>query len=177
MNDTLKILEACEFAAIKHQFQRRKGYLRIPYINHPIKVSKLIADCNETDINLLLAAILHDVIEDTDTTETELIHKFGSYVTNIVKEVTDDMSLPQKIRKELQVEKAPKLSNPAKLIKIADKICNMNDILNYPLNWNNSKKLYYFQWSNRVFVHCAGINNELDKLFIEIYQKGIQAYS
>ena len=176
MNDTLKIIEACDFAAFKHKFQRRKGYLRIPYINHPIKVSNLIANSGETNVNLLIAALLHDTLEDTDTNEQELADLFGINVLNIVKEVTDNMLLREKERKELQVTKAPYLSQYAKIIKIADKICNMNDILNYPLMWRRARKLHYFQWSMRVFNNCKGINNQLDTLFIETHNRGIAKF-
>jgi GTP diphosphokinase / guanosine-3',5'-bis(diphosphate) 3'-diphosphatase len=171
------LIHAIDFAADKHKYQRRKGYLKIPYINHPVKVCKLIADCGETDIDLLIASILHDVVEDTDTSETEIAERFGTKVAQIVMEVTDNMKLPEKERKELQVIKAPGLSREAKLIKIADKACNMHDILNYPLSWTRKRKLYYFNWSFRVFEGCRGLNNQLDNIFIEYYKKGIETYS
>ena len=177
MNFSFSIIDACEFAAEKHKYQRRKGYLRIPYINHPLKVCKLIADCEETEIDLLLAAILHDTIEDTNTLPSDISDRYGVEVANIVLEVTDNMKLPEKERKELQVSKASGLSRNAKIIKIADKICNMNDILNYPLFWSRKRKLNYFTWSFRVFEGCKMVNSKLDAIFMDTYNKGIQAFS
>jgi GTP diphosphokinase / guanosine-3',5'-bis(diphosphate) 3'-diphosphatase len=175
MNHITKFVEAIEFAAEKHKFQRRKGYLKIPYINHPVKVCKILVDCGESEINLLLAAILHDTIEDTDTTEEELIEHFGTEVTNLVFEVTDDMDLDENTRKHLQIINAPKLSTYASLIRIADKIANVNDILKYPLNWTNSRKLKYVDWATNVYNNCKGKNVQLDKTFEEICNEARKA--
>ncbi len=142
----LKLLETAEFAADKHKFQRRKGSLHIPYINHPISVCKLIAESGISDLNLLMAALLHDILEDTDTTEIELTDKFGIEVVSLVLEVTDNMKLKESERKELQVKKASSLSSKAKMLKIADKICNINDMINYPINWSRKRKIYYIEW-------------------------------
>jgi GTP diphosphokinase / guanosine-3',5'-bis(diphosphate) 3'-diphosphatase len=175
MNET-NILYAIEYASEKHKLQRRKGYYKIPYINHPIKVTRLLAECNEKDDVLLCASILHDVLEDTDATEHEILSQFGQEVLDVVKEVTDNMQLPEKERKALQITKAKGLSNKAKKIKIADKICNMRDILVYPLNWRNSRKLRYFEWSKQVIDNCRGMNELLEKLFNEEYDKGIAKF-
>jgi GTP diphosphokinase / guanosine-3',5'-bis(diphosphate) 3'-diphosphatase len=169
----LIILNALEFAAEKHKLQRRKGNLKIPYINHPIKVSKLLAETGEKDPELLAAAMLHDTLEDTETTYAELEDKFGREIAGIVVELTDDMSLPELIRKEKQLKKASTLSSKAKLIKIADKICNINDLLVYPIYWTKARKIRYFEWSKQVVEKCKGLNTILDKKFEEIYNKGI----
>jgi guanosine-3',5'-bis(diphosphate) 3'-pyrophosphohydrolase len=173
MNNYEQILAAAHFAADKHKFQRRKGYLRIPYINHPLKVAHTLTISGENDSKLLISALLHDVLEDTNTTESELIDLFGKEITSIVKEVTDDMKLPDLQRKELQVIKAPHLSREAKLIKIADKLCNINDILCYPIHWSRARKVRYAEWSLRVFEGCKGQNEKLDKYFLEVQQKAI----
>lgn len=177
MKDSIRLMESVEFAAIKHQMQRRKGYLKIPYINHPIKVTNVLIACGVTDVDLLTAAILHDTLEDTDTSFDEIKVKFGGNVAQIVLEVTDDMSLPEKVRKELQVTKAPSLSNHAQLIKIADKICNMNDLIDYPINWSNSRKLRYVVWSKRVFDGCKGGNELLDNLFVKTYENALRVFN
>jgi GTP diphosphokinase / guanosine-3',5'-bis(diphosphate) 3'-diphosphatase len=171
MNHITKFVDAVEFAAEKHKLQRRKGYLKIPYINHPVKVCKILTGCGETDENLLLAAILHDTLEDTDTTSTELLNLFGDKVTSIVLEVTDNMDLPEKTRKNLQVTNASILSHQASLIRIADKIANINDIVNYPLNWTKKRKLKYLEWANDVFQNCKGKNAKLDEIFEDLYLK------
>lgn len=177
MTDSIRLMESIEFAAIKHQMQRRKGYLKIPYINHPVKVANALIACGETDTDLLIAAILHDTLEDTDTSFEEIKLKFGNTVAQIVLEVTDDMSLPDTTRKELQVTKAPSLSNHAKLIKIADKICNMNDLITYPINWSNSRKLKYVLWSKRVFDGCKGGNILLDNFFMKTYENALRVFN
>ena len=148
--ETHKLLYAIEMASVAHQLQRRKGCLNIPYINHPIKVSLLLSECGFHDINILQAAILHDVIEDTDLSYSDLEKSFGKKVADIVLEVTDDMSLPSRKRKELQVIHASELSYEAGCLKIADKTCNIRDILTYPISWNNQRKRTYITWASDV---------------------------
>jgi guanosine-3',5'-bis(diphosphate) 3'-pyrophosphohydrolase len=163
------LLSAIKFASEKHMLQRRKGCNDIPYINHTIRVAYILQEnAKENDMVLLSAAILHDVLEDTDATELQLQELFGSEVCDIVKEVTDDMSLTYDDRKRFQIKKAPGLSNKAKLIKIADKISNIHDILSNPLTWSNRRKRKYVEWSEKVVDGCRGINPLLDKLFDEI---------
>jgi GTP diphosphokinase / guanosine-3',5'-bis(diphosphate) 3'-diphosphatase len=176
MDEIDLLLDAISFAADKHKFQRRKGSLSIPYINHPIKVCKLISTCGEKSNELLIASILHDVIEDTDTTENELSGIYGPKVASIVKEVTDDMNLPKLKRKEMQITKALIISREAKIIKIADKISNITDIITYPLFWTKARKLKYIEWSFRVFENCKGQNELMDQKFYEIYLKGIKLF-
>lgn len=74
------------------------------------------------------AALLHDTVEDTDTTLAELEAKFGPIVARIVQEVTDDKSLSKQERKQLQVEHAPHCSHQAKLVKLSDKLYNLRDL-------------------------------------------------
>jgi GTP diphosphokinase / guanosine-3',5'-bis(diphosphate) 3'-diphosphatase len=169
-------LEALRYAADKHVTQRRKGCDQIPYINHPIKVAQLLYNVGkETDVELLSAAVLHDVLEDTSTTEQELKEKFGEKITSIVVEVTDDMTLTYDDRKRYQVKKAPTLTKNAKKIKIADKISNIEDILTLPLTWSDRRKRQYFEWSERVIDGCRGVNPSLDKAFDDILEKAKMA--
>lgn len=165
MNDLENIIKASVFASEKHKFQRRKGCLKIPYINHPLKVCDILMEASEYNIELLIASILHDVLEDTETTEKEIEEKFGEKVSHIVIEVTDDMRLPSNRRKELQIEKASKLTREAKLIKIADKISNISDLVRYPIQWEKERKVEYVNWSKKVFEKCKGQNSFLDQLF------------
>ena len=174
MNHITKFVEALEFAADKHKFQRRKGYLKIPYINHPVKVCKILVECGESDIDLLFAAILHDTLEDTDTTVKDLTNKFGIKVANLVVEVTDNMDINEKARKDLQIINASKLSQYASLIRIADKIANIYDLINYPLNWTKKRKLRYIDWAIKVHENCKGRNAKLDKMFEDICKKARQ---
>ena len=118
-----RIVAAIAFVADKHRNQRRKDAKASPYINHPIDLANVLAnEAMVEDDRVLLAAVLHDTIEDTETTEQELTRLFGQEVTDIVLEVTDDKLLPKAERKRLQIEHAPKISRRAKLVKLADKI-------------------------------------------------------
>ncbi len=163
------LLTAIKFASEKHMLQRRKGCNDVPYINHTIRVAYILQDtADENDPVLLSAAVLHDVLEDTDATENQLTELFGKEVCSIVKEVTDDMTLTYDDRKRFQIKKAPTLSNKAKLIKIADKISNIQDILSTPLTWSNRRKRKYVEWSEQVVNGCRGVNSKLDKAFDEI---------
>ncbi len=127
------LLKAVRFAAHRHRFQRRKDEDASPYINHPIEAAEILANVgNVSDLPTLLAAVLHDTVEDTDTTFSELEEVFGRDVRQLVEEVTDDKSLPKDVRKRLQIEHAQGLSSCAKQIKIADKICNVRDVTHTP---------------------------------------------
>ncbi|HMD84221.1 MAG TPA: HD domain-containing protein, partial [Terriglobia bacterium] len=132
-----RILAAAMFAAEKHAAQKRKGAAAEPYINHLIEVAQLIAESSERlDTNLVMAGFLHDTIEDTGTTAEELERAFGSDITALVVEMTDDKSLPKEVRKILQVENAPHKSVRAQVIKLADKISNLRAILaSPPVTW------------------------------------------
>ena len=116
--------------------------------------------------DVLCAALLHDVIEDTQTTEEELVTHFGKKVTAIVKELTDDKSLAKEVRKRLQIEHAPFASHEAKLVKLADKICNLRDMLVAPpTGWDLKRRQEYFAWSEAVIAGIRGTNSKLEKVF------------
>jgi guanosine-3',5'-bis(diphosphate) 3'-pyrophosphohydrolase len=139
----VELLRAVDFAAEKHRDQRRKDADRSPYINHPIAVAKLLAQVGGlSDLLTLQAAILHDTIEDTKTTPDELKDEFGVEVRDLVVEVTDDKLLPKAERKRLQIKHAPHLSERARVIKIADKICNILDITHSPpTDWTLERRV------------------------------------
>jgi GTP diphosphokinase / guanosine-3',5'-bis(diphosphate) 3'-diphosphatase len=140
MNTEL-VIKAAVYAAEKHKYQRRKGFNQVPYINHPLKVADLLISCGEDEEILILGSLLHDVIEDTDASKEEIAQLFGQEVSELVMEVTDNKELPYTIRKELQVKHAPELSLRAKKLKIADKICNIQDIVHYPLRLDFRKAI------------------------------------
>jgi len=135
-------VRAVHFAADKHRDQRRKDTKASPYINHPIALAQVLSEeAGITDINVLCAAILHDTIEDTHTTVNELQEHFGHSITDIVLEVTDDKSFPKEQRKKLQIEHASHKSPEARLVKLADKICNLRDLLaSPPSGWSLEHK-------------------------------------
>ncbi|HEU4878887.1 MAG TPA: HD domain-containing protein, partial [Gemmatimonadaceae bacterium] len=150
-------MKAAEFAAHRHREQRRKGKSRRPYIGHCIEVASMVANIGRCDDHeVLAAALLHDTVEDTETTREEIREGFGEKVDEIVAEVTDDKSLKKKERKEKQVEHAPHLSEHAKLIKIADKISNVREIAyDPPKKWSVARRSQYFDWAERV-VNAMG---------------------
>lgn len=152
MNDVAELLKAIAFAAEKHRNQRRKDAEASPYINHPIALAHLLATTGGvTDPIVLQAAILHDTIEDTETTHVELAAAFGTKAADIVMEVSDDKALPKQRRKELQVEHAHQKSREAALVKLADKICNLRDIASRPpADWPLERRREYFDFAKRV---------------------------
>ena len=168
------VIKAAVYAAEKHKYQRRKGFNQVPYINHPLKVAQMLIDCDENDENVLIAAILHDVIEDTDASYEEISVEFNKEIADLVIEVTDDKELPYAIRKELQVKGAPSLSTSAKKIKIADKICNIRDIVNYPLDWSTERKLSYLEWAQQVVSGCRNVNPSLEEIFNNALNEGLE---
>ena len=166
--DSQVILAALRFSAEKHRHQRRKDNAS-PYINHPIDVAEMLLRVGRVqDLDVIVAAILHDTIEETDTKPGEIERMFGPRVLSLVLEVTDDKSLPSKVRKQLQVDHAPHKSDGAKQIKLADKISNLYDIIHIPpANWSQQRKLEYIDWSERVVAGLRGANPELEHLYDE----------
>jgi guanosine-3',5'-bis(diphosphate) 3'-pyrophosphohydrolase len=161
------ILRALEFAARKHRDQRRKDADATPYINHPIQLARLLVeDGGITDAEVIIAAILHDTVEDTRTTAEELEREFGPAVARLVLEVTDDKRLPKDERKRLQVEHAGALSHGARLVKLADKICNLRDMSAAPpVNWPLERRRDYFDWAGAVVDRIRGTHAALEALF------------
>lgn len=178
MNNLSTLLQAASFAAKKHTSQKRKGAAGEPYINHPLEVANLLANVGKIDdYNVLIAAILHDTIEDTETTREELTELFGKEVCEMVSEVTDDKNLPKSERKQLQIEHAPHLSNGAKAIKLCDKISNIRDVTeNPPHDWSNERRLEYVIWGENVVAGMRGVNAELERHFDELTARAKQRF-
>jgi guanosine-3',5'-bis(diphosphate) 3'-pyrophosphohydrolase len=164
--DTGPLLEALELASIRHRDQRRKDREASPYINHPIAVARTLWTAGVRDQTTLIAAVLHDTIEDTGTTREELAARFGEAVAAEASEVTDDKSQPKQERKALQVEHAPHLSTQAKLVKLADKTCNVRDMIDSPPHdWSDERRREYLAWAERVVAGLRGVNAELERAF------------
>ncbi len=166
-------IKAVAFASEKHRNQRRKDADASPYINHPIALANVLAnEGGVVDASILCAAILHDTIEDTKTTADELRQLFGEKVASIVLEVTDDKSLAKEVRKEEQVRHAPHISTEAKLVKLADKICNLRDILvSPPADWSAERKQAYFDWAARVVAGLRGVHSGLETVFDGLFSR------
>ena len=167
------VLRAAQFAANKHQDQRRKDAKARPYINHPINLAEVLhTDGGVRDPVVIAAALLHDTIEDTETTYDELRGAFGAEVANVVVEVTDVKFLGKESRKRLQVAKAGRASERARQVKIADKICNLRDILaSPPAGWSLERRQKYFDWAKEVVDEMRGVNPRLERMFDRLYRQ------
>jgi guanosine-3',5'-bis(diphosphate) 3'-pyrophosphohydrolase len=160
------VLEAAAFAAEKHRNQRRKDEEASPYINHPIQLAYILVQAGIEDPVVLAAALLHDTIEDTNTTLDELEIVFGYEIANIVAECSDDKRLPKLERTKAQIEHAAGISPKAKLVKLADKIGNVSDINGAPpAGWSLERKREYFDWARQVVDRIRGTHAELESRF------------
>ena len=168
-NDLSIFLKAMKFSAEKHRNQRRKDVQGSPYINHPIEVANVLWTIGDIyDVTTIVAALLHDTLEDTNATREEILNNFGKEVLDLVLEVSDDKSLPKQERKARQIIKAPSLSVKAKQLKLADKICNISDIANFPPhNWSWQRRVDYLEWANAVVAGLRGVNAKLENYFDE----------
>ena len=170
---TRDILKAAHFAASRHSGQRRKGATGEPYVNHLLEVAEMVANAlDEPDPHLVMAALLHDSVEDVGVTKQELIDTFGEDVANLVMEVTDDKSLPKKERKRLQVANAPHKSVRAQVIKLADKISNLRAILaSPPTDWSVERQREYFEWARQVVEALSAPNARLKAEFDRVHAR------
>jgi guanosine-3',5'-bis(diphosphate) 3'-pyrophosphohydrolase len=172
-SDPSLIIKAANFAAFKHRNQRRKDAHASPYINHPLALANVLAnEAGIVDPVVICAALLHDTIEDTETTFVELQAEFGKAIAAVVMEVTDDKALPKAERKRLQIVHARTASRRARFVKLADKICNLRDLaINPPASWKLRRMRKYFDWSEEVIDELRGTNRELERLFDEALGK------
>ena len=168
------VSRAADYAARRHVKQRRKGASQEPYVNHLAEVVNLLAQSlDEPNPELLAAAWLHDVLEDTwptpeeyARTKAEIEKQFGPAVLGIVIEVTDDKSLPKEMRKRLQIETTAGKSREARLLKIADKTSNVYAVaVSRPVGWDGPRVVEYVRWAQAVVASCRGLNAELEKAF------------
>ena len=175
VNDIVRISRALDYAAQKHSAQRRKGVAQEPYINHLAEVALLLAEATEGgDANLVIAGLLHDCIEDQGVKYEELVALFDADIADLVREVTDDKSIPDKAeRKRLQVVNAPHKSDRAKMLKLADKTSNLRAIRSSPPHdWDAQRKKEYFAWAKEVAAGCGNVNAYLSAKFEEAYRAG-----
>jgi len=167
------VLQAAMFAAHKHKDQRRKDAKATPYINHPIALAEVLhTDGRVRDPIVIAAALLHDTIEDTETTYDELRGSFGEEVADTVVELTDTKFLGKELRKRLQITKAGRASERARQVKLADKICNLRDILaSPPAEWSLARRQKYFDWAKEVVDQARGVNPKLERMFDRLYRQ------
>ncbi|ORY51655.1 guanosine-3',5'-bis 3'-pyrophosphohydrolase MESH1-like protein [Rhizoclosmatium globosum] len=168
--DLATLVRAVDFAATKHTDQRRRNASATPYVNHVIGVTRILVEAGVGDVSVLAAALLHDTIEDTDTTSSEIEHEFGVAIRTIVDEVTDDKSLEKHVRKQAQIDKAPASSTNAKLVKLADKIHNLRSIEgDPPVGWDEKRISDYFDWAEKVTNGCRGVNAHMEAILDDLY--------
>jgi len=170
----MSILErAIFFATQKHEGQRRKapeGRVGLPYITHPLDVMTRLIRVGVTDERTLAAAVLHDVLEDTETTEQELIDHFGEEVAAIVVEVSDPPGMSKTAAKKRQVHMAPTMSDPAKLVKTSDKTSNVDNIITHPPGWTPDAIVGYTESAKRVVTAIGPTHPLLEQSFWRAYQ-------
>ncbi|KDR22143.1 HD domain-containing protein 3 [Zootermopsis nevadensis] len=177
LDDVLAVIIKCiNFAAIKHKNQRRKDPEKTPYINHPIGVARILTEeGNVRDVEVIQAALLHDTVEDTDTSFDEIEAEFGVNVCQLVREVTDDKHLPKAERKRLQIEHAAVSSPGAKLVKLADKLYNLRDLERAsPEGWAPERVQEYFDWAQKVVNGLRGTNKDIEDSLDEIFKRQCQ---
>ena len=167
------LVKATSFAAQKHKDQRRKDDASSPYINHPVALADvLVHEAGIIDLQTIVAALLHDTIEDTQTTPEEIELHFGATIRSVVEEVSDDKSLGKQACKQMQIVKAPGLSSRARAVKLADKICNLRDVVvNPPSGWQLERRQAYFDWAKRVIDGLRGEHAVLETLFDQVYEQ------
>jgi len=168
--DCQKIFKALNFAAQKHgcegrdeKRQTRKDAEKTPYIIHPIGVANNVLEVGRVyDADVIIAALLHDTVEDTHTAFQEISDQFGERVKGFVREVTDDKLQSKERRKELQIEHACHKSVEAAIVKYADKLYNLTDLFkNPPTNWTKDHIIEYFKWAQQVVNKLPLANKEL----------------
>jgi (p)ppGpp synthase/HD superfamily hydrolase len=166
-DDIILIMRAADFAARRHVHQRRKGVGAEPYVNHLVEVADLLAGATGgSDAVLIAAGLLHDTLEDTETTFDELAELFSEEIAVLVGEVTDDKSLPKAERKRLQIATAASKSVRARLIKIADKTSNLRALADSPpAGWGLPRIAEYVDWAEQVVARCRGLNAALEQAF------------
>jgi guanosine-3',5'-bis(diphosphate) 3'-pyrophosphohydrolase len=172
--DVHLLLDALNFAALRHRTQRRKGRNGAPYVNHLIEVAHILALHGVDDADTLRAAVLHDSVEDAEVRPEELRERFGRNVAELVGEVTDEVALPVWRRKLVQIEQAPHISPGAQAIRVADKISNLRGILTSPpTTWSLERKLAYYAWARQVVDGCTQAPESLRATFSEVHTVGM----
>jgi len=169
MNNLVSVMRAADCAAKWHVNQRRKGSAQEPYVNHLLEVAGLVTEATGgSDTDAVIAALLHDAIEDQGVTAELITSEFGKHVADIVVEVTDDKSLPKDERKRLQITNAQKKSREAKLIKLGDKISNIRAVTNSPaIGWAVERRTEYVDWAKQVVSGLRGTSPWLEQQFDE----------
>jgi len=169
MKEWITVLKAADAAARWHVYQRRKGAAKEPYINHLLEVATLVAEATDgKDPNLVIAALLHDAIEDCEVPPQLIAETFGTDVAALVAEVTDDKTLEKSERKKRQVDGAHRKTARAKLLKLADKTSNLRALVSSPApEWSVRRRIEYIEWARKVAQGLRGVHADLERQFDE----------
>src|SRR5262245_22838090 len=175
-SEVRRLTKALGFAAEAHRNQRRKGASQEPYINHLIEVLELVASVEDNDMDVLVAALLHDVLEDTGTSYEKLVAMFGERVARIVRENSDDMTLPKPERRRDRLAGISKKSREARLVKFADIISNLRAIaISPPAGWSSDHRLSYLHSCRNLVDSGRGANAEIERVFDDTAKDAEQA--
>ena len=175
-SEVRRLTKALAFAAEAHRNQRRKGASQEPYINHLIEVLDLVASVEGGDMDVLIAALLHDVLEDTPTGYDELAAAFGARVARIVQENSDDMTLPKPERRRARMAGISKKSREARVVKFADIISNLRAIaVSPPAGWSNDRRLGYLNSCRDLVDAGRGANAAIERIFDDTAREVEQA--
>lgn len=173
MNELERLTDAVLYASGIHAEQRRKGLPTEPYFGHLAEVAHLVATATQGgDLNLVIAAYLHDAMEDQGRSREELTTQFGEDVAALVAEVSDDKNSPQALRKARQIEQAGGCSPRARILNIAVKCANLAALIySPPRDWPLARKQEYFDWAQQVVAGCRGGSPWLEAHFDELYAR------
>jgi (p)ppGpp synthase/HD superfamily hydrolase len=179
MKEWIAVLKAADAAARWHVHQRRKGAAEEPYINHLLEVASLVAEATDgKEPDLVVAALLHDAIEDQEVPHEMIAETFGETVARIVAAVTDDKTLSQVERRRIQVESAAKKSREAKILKLADKTSNLRAIALSPgRDWSVKRRLEYVRWAQDVAAGLRGVSAWLEQQFDDAAKRALASVS
>jgi (p)ppGpp synthase/HD superfamily hydrolase len=142
-----------------------------------LEVASLVAEATDgSDPSIMVAALLHDAVEDQGATRETIANDFGQRVADIVMEVTDDKSLPKSERKRKQVESAPNKSREAKLIKLADKTSNLRAVAQSPASdWSLERRREYIDWAKSVVAGLRGTSPWLEQQFDDAAERAMRS--
>ena len=170
MNDFSRYWNAVTFVFDRHGEQKRIS-ANIPYVIHPIRVAFILRSVGFSESeheNLMIAALCHDLIEDTETTFEEISKQFGKSVALVVNE----LSKPDDKDKDEWIESFDMMSNEAKIIKMADRIDNLMDIPSS--KWTRDKQVKYAQQGESIINYCGKANLKLSALLKRTIQEILQ---
>ncbi|MCB1383103.1 MAG: HD domain-containing protein [Notoacmeibacter sp.] len=159
------VSRAANFALMAHADGRRKDSGE-PYANHLAEVAAHCAAARPEDGELVAAAWLHDVVEETAFTHDDIVALFGAPVASLVADVTDPDGLKGKARRERQVTHTLNCGPRVKLLKLADKVSNVEELIGLPANrFDLAGNERYLKWARRVVAVCRGVAPDLEARF------------